>query len=77
MTAKEYVDIDYNNIQLCENPTDETIIQMVLIEEGIKDEIVPSSDDDDEEEEEEEEEEDISIITVRYITKFGLSKYSV
>ena len=34
MTAKEYVDID-NNIQLWEKPTDETIIQEALIDEGI------------------------------------------
>ncbi|CAG8454320.1 9602_t:CDS:1, partial [Paraglomus brasilianum] len=53
MTAKEYVNIDNNNIQLWEEPTDETIIQKVLIlmEEGMQGETIPSSDDDEKEEE--------------------------
>jgi len=50
MTAKEYVNIDNNNIQLWEEPTDETIIQKILIKEGMQGETIPSSDDDEEEE---------------------------
>ena len=49
MIAKEYVDID-DDIQIYEAPTDESIIQVVLIEEGIREEV--ASDDDDKEEEE-------------------------
>ena len=42
MTVKEYVNIDNNNnIQLWEELTDETIIQEVLIDEGIQGEIIP------------------------------------
>ena len=48
MTAEEYVNIDHK-IQLYEEPTDETIIQTVLIEEGIQNEITESGDDDDDE----------------------------
>jgi hypothetical protein len=45
MTVKEYVNID-NNIQLWKELIDETVIQEVLIDEGIQGEIIPSSNND-------------------------------